>query len=230
MQKILIVEDDPEIAKAVSERLKQEHYEVQHCDNGQIGLERLKSEVYDLAILDWELPGLSGIEICKRYRIAGGAIPILMLTGRESIADRTTGLDTGADDYLVKPFSLQELAARVRALLRRPTAVASNLIELGPLKLDTVKHRISKNGVEIQLMPRDFSLLEFFMRNPEQVFSSEALLLRVWNNDSDVGPDALRTSIKRLRKKLDAGADESRSMIENVPRVGYRLRIPASQG
>jgi DNA-binding response OmpR family regulator len=153
-------------------------------------------------------------------------MPILMLTGKDSMADKIAGLDVGADDYLTKPFSLKELSARVRALLRRPAVVVSNVLELGSLRLDTQKHRLTKDGAEIQLMPRDFALLEFFMRNPDIVFSSEALLNRVWNDESEAGSDALRTSIKRLRKKLDSGDNEADSVIENIPRVGYRFRLP----
>jgi DNA-binding response OmpR family regulator len=225
MAKILVVEDDPQLAESITSWLSAEHHEPIVCDDGVIGLRRLQTEGFELAILDWELPGMTGIEICRRYRAGKGNLPVLMLTGRDSVADRITGLDVGADDYLTKPFSLKELCARVRALLRRPAPVLSNILEVGCLKLDTVKHRISKSGQDIQLMPRDFALLEFFMKNPDMVFSPEALLARVWSDDSDAGSEALRTSIKRIRKKIDDGDNESASMLENIPRVGYRLRI-----
>jgi len=228
MAKILLVEDDPEMSTTIVSWLESEHHEVQHTKDGMDGRLRLKNEVFDLAILDWDLPNLSGLEVCKQFRSENGTIPIIMLTGKAAINDRTTGLDSGADDYLTKPFSLKELSARIRALLRRPTAVVSNVLEVGPLLLDTVKHRVTKNGEEIMLMPRDFALLEFFMKNVDMVFSAENLLLRVWQNDSEASPDALRTAIKRLRKKLDEGDSEANSFIENIPRVGYRLRIPKS--
>src|SRR5262249_55531986 len=139
-----------------------------------------------------------------------------------------TGLDSGADDYVTKPFSLKELSARIRALLRRPAAIVPNVVEVGNLSLDSTRYRVLKNGVEVQLMPRDFALLEFLMRHVDLVFSAEQLLLRVWENDSEASPEALRTAIKRLRKKLDDGDDEAESLIENIPRVGYRLRMPRS--
>jgi len=225
MAKILLVEDDAEMAATISSWLATELYEVVLCADGSEGYERIKSSSYDLAILDWELPGISGLEICRRYRLSKGTVPVLLLTGRDAITDRVSGLDAGADDYLTKPFSLKELSARVRALLRRPVAMNSNLLEVGSLKLDIAKHRISKNGKEIQLMPRDFALLEFLMRNPDTVFSTDALLSRVWSDDSEAGPEALRTAIKRLRKKIDDGDAEDSSHIENIPRIGYRLRI-----
>ncbi|MBX9567609.1 MAG: response regulator transcription factor [Candidatus Obscuribacterales bacterium] len=226
MAKILLVEDDLQIAETVSNWLKSEHFEVIHCDDGADASYRLKAQTFDLGIFDWELPGMSGLDLCRNYRASQGAMPILMLTGKDSMADKIAGLDVGADDYLTKPFSLKELSARVRALLRRPAVVVSNVLELGSLRLDTQKHRLTKDGAEIQLMPRDFALLEFFMRNPDIVFSSEALLNRVWNDESEAGSDALRTSIKRLRKKLDSGDNEADSVIENIPRVGYRFRLP----
>ncbi len=225
MAKILLVEDDAEMAATISSWLATEHYEVVLCTDGNDGYDRIKSSSYDLAILDWELPGISGLEICRRYRLSKGSMPVLILTGRDAITDRVSGLDAGADDYLTKPFSLKELSARVRALLRRPVAMNSNMLEVGSLKLDIAKHRISKDGKEIQLMPRDFALLEFLMRNPDTVFSTDALLSRVWSDDSEAGPEALRTAIKRLRKKIDDGDADDSSYIENIPRIGYRLRI-----
>lgn len=226
MAKILLVEDDPEMAETVANWLKSEHYEVIHCDNGADASSRLKAQIFDLGIFDWELPGMTGLELCRSYRASRGAMPVLMLTGKDSTADKIAGLDVGADDYLTKPFSLKELSARVRALMRRPAPIVSNILELGALRLDTQKHRLTRDGIELQLMPRDFALLEFFMRNPDIVFSTEALLGRVWSDDSDAGSDALRTSIKRLRKKLDAGESEADSVIENIPRIGYRFRLP----
>lgn len=223
--KILLVEDDLELSANVREWLSAERYDISECASGNEALERLKEQDYDLIILDIQLPGLNGIEVCKSYRATRGSTPILMLTGKGTVDDRVVGLDAGADDYLAKPFSLKELTARVRALLRRPAELKSNVLEVGCLKLDTSKYRISKNGIEMQLMPRDFALLEFFMRNPDKVFSADALLNRVWSDDSDASPDALRTAIKRIRKKLDDSDNEAQSFIENIPRVGYRLRI-----
>jgi DNA-binding response OmpR family regulator len=224
MAKILLVEDSHEMASTIITWLKAEHYDVVHSLDGLEGLDLLKFESFDVAILDWELPAMTGVEICQEYRKGGGRIPVLILTAKQAINERTTGLDSGADDYLTKPFALRELSARLRALLRRPAEVKSNVLEVGQISLDTVKYRILKNGKEVQLMPRDFALLEFLMKNVDHVFSAEALLARVWAGDSEASPSALRTAIKRIRQKLDDSDDEGSSLIENIPRVGYRLR------
>jgi two-component system, OmpR family, response regulator len=224
MGRILLIEDHEETALAISLQLSREGHAVTHVANGDEALERLLVENYDLAIMDWHIPGLTGLEVCKAYRARKGQTPIIMVTGRSATGDKIDGLDSGADDYLAKPFNLRELSSRVRALLRRPVVMAAEVLEFGALRLDPVNHLVHLNGVEIDLMPRDFALLEFFMRNPNVVFSSEALTQRVWDNDSEVGPDALRTSIKRIRKKIDVSEEPGESMIENVPRLGYRLR------
>lgn len=224
MARILLVEDDRDQATTIDEWLTAEHHNVVIAYDGEEGAYRIDNDVFDVIILDWDLPKMTGIDILKRYRIKKGSTPVIMLTGKGTIADRESGLDGGADDYLTKPFSLRELSARIRALLRRPGEVKSNVLTARNLILDPVKHSVTKNGEEVMLLPRDFALLEFFMRNLDVVFSTDALIQRVWEDDSDVTSDALRTAIKRLRKKLDDGDDESKSVIENIPRVGYRMR------
>lgn len=226
--KLLLVEDDQEMADTIISWLRSERFDVAHTGDGLDGKAMLESNSYDMAILDWELPGMGGIDILKAYRAGGGKMPVLVLTGKAMIADRVTGLDAGADDYLTKPFSLKELSARVRALLRRPAETLSETLTVGELSLDSVKYRVYKRGVEVQLMPREFTLLEFFMRHPDVPFSSDALLQRVWNDDSEASNSALRNSIKRLRTKIDDQQSEEDSLIENIPGVGYRLRIPKS--
>ncbi|MBS1957803.1 MAG: response regulator transcription factor [Cyanobacteria bacterium SZAS-4] len=225
MARILLVEDDKDQATTIEEWLTAEHHNVVVSYDGEEGCYRVENDAFDVIVLDWDLPKMSGIEILKRYRLKKGSTPIIMLTGKGSINDRESGLDGGADDYLTKPFSLRELSARIRALMRRPSEVKSNVLIVGKLQLDPVKHRVTKAGEEVQLLPRDFALLEFLMRNVDVVFSTDALLQRVWEDDSDASSDALRTAIKRLRKKLDDGEDESKSVIENIPRVGYRMRL-----
>jgi DNA-binding response OmpR family regulator len=224
--KLLLVEDDQEMADTIISWLRSERYEVSHCVNGLDGKAMLESGAYDVAILDWELPGMGGIDILKQYRANRGTMPVLVLTGKAMINDRVTGLDAGADDYLTKPFSLKELSARVRALSRRPSEVLPEVLTIGELSLDVLKYRVMKRGVEVQLMPREFALLEFFMRSPDVPFSAEALLKRVWSDDSESSNNALRNAISRLRSKIDDGKGESDSLIENIPGVGYRLRIP----
>jgi len=220
MAKILFVEDDADLVFTVSEFLKSEQHQVEHFSDGREGLDRLICCQYDLIILDWSLPGLSGMNLLQEFRSRGGKTPILFLTGKSSIADKESGLDAGADDYLTKPFELRELSARLRALLRRPQTVTANTLQIKDLILEPARRKVSKKGVEIHLLPRDFALLEFFMRHPDQIFSNNALLERVWHSESDATGEALRSSIKRLRYKLH---DSQCTIIENIPRIGYRM-------
>jgi len=164
------------------------------------------------------------VEILKRYRNMSGMTPVLMLTGRGHVENKEQGFDAGADDYLTKPFAVRELSARIRALLRRPQGLQTTVFKCGNLELDASKHRVTVAGAEVHLLPRDFALLEFFMRHQDQVFSAEALISRVWSTDSDATPEGLRTAIKRIRKKIDVHEDETKSAIETIPRVGYRFR------
>lgn len=224
MPKILFVEDDKDLTEMVKEWLTADGYTLDVVYDGADGWEYLRQGHYDIVILDWQLPGLSGPEICRNYRGISGIAPVIMLTGRSEITEKEHGFDSGADDYLTKPFNLKELSARIRALLRRPNTPVTDVLVNGDLELDLAKHRITRGGAEIHLLPKEFDLLEFFMRRPDEVFSTEALLQRIWSVDTDATSDALRTSIKRLRKKLDVSEDEAESIIENIPRVGYRLK------
>jgi len=225
MAKILFVEDDPNLAEMVLEWLKFEHHTVEWVNEGSAGMERLKFGSYDAVILDWNLPGISGLDICKQYRDKGGTSPIIMLTAMGTVTNKELGLDSGADDYLTKPFSVKELAARLRALLRRRVSAPSSVLTAKNLTLDPGKHKVTRNGAELHLLPKEFALLEFFMRHPEEVFSSDALLQRVWNYDSEATSEAVRTCLKRLRRKIDDTDDEDSSIIQTVPRVGYKLRL-----
>jgi len=222
--KILLVEDDEDLSSMIVEWLSNERYLVEPVYDGNDGMDLLKLSQYDVVVLDWDLPGMQGIDILREFRSRGGNTPIIMLTGKGTINDKEMGLDLGADDYLAKPFSIKELAARIRALLRRPAPTTSNILQVRDIGLDTGKYRVTKSGTEVHLLPRDFALLEFFMRHPDEVFSADTLLARVWQSDSEASLEALRTAIKRIRKKLDTSESETESVIENIPRVGYRLR------
>ncbi|HEY9785855.1 MAG TPA: response regulator transcription factor [Candidatus Obscuribacterales bacterium] len=224
MAKILIVEDDLDLRSIVEDWLKHEHHTVECATKGDEALDLLKVYPYDLIILDWELPNLSGIEILKAFRGCGGRTPILMLTGKGELDNKETGLDTGADDYLTKPFHMKELSARIRALLRRPASAVENVLKVGDLTLNPKTYAVTKGGADIKLLPKEFALLEFFMRYPNQVFSAEALLDRVWRSESDVAPETVRTCIKRLRKKLNAESEDS--IIQTLHGVGYKLYNP----
>jgi DNA-binding response OmpR family regulator len=224
MAKILIVEDEHDLSIPIRDWLTREQHLVELVDNGVEAMERLKVYKYDVIILDWMLPGMNGMEVCKRFRSEGGATPVLMLTAKNTVEDKERGLDAGADDYLTKPFHLKELSARVRALLRRHTQGTSRELRIGGLVLDVVARKVTLNNEEIHFVPREFSLLEFLMRHPNQVFSAEALLDRVWASDTLASPDTIRTYIKILRKKL--GGEGKDSLIRTVHGVGYKIEEP----
>ncbi len=221
MAKILIVDDDTNMANLVHDFLKLNNYVVDVLHTGKEALERIKFFPYDLIILDWGLPDMSGLDILKEFRTLGGEAKIIMMTGRTKIDEKESGLDAGADDYVTKPVDLRELTARVRALLRRPTQVTGQEIKVKDLTLDPNALRVTKDGKELNLAPREFALLEFFMRHPNEVFSPDAILDRVWPTDSEASSTSLRTCIKKLRQKIDA--DDVPSFITNISGVGYRF-------
>jgi DNA-binding response OmpR family regulator len=225
--KILVVEDDPKLAKLVSDWLKTEHHIVECITDGEEAAGSLRAYDYDLLVLDWNLPRVSGIELVQAYRARGGQSPVLMLTGMNKIADKEKGFDSGADDYLTKPFEGRELTARVRALLRRPSAIVGNTLEFAGIKIDRGNYYVRRADEEINLLPKEFALLEFMMLRPNRVFSAEELLNKVWSNDSTSTADALTTCIKRLRKKLEVAGQPS--IIRTVHGVGYKLALPTAK-
>ena len=222
MPKILIVEDEPELAERMESWLKTQFYAVEKAANGTEALELLACYQYDIILLDWNIPGPDGIEVCRQFRDRGGKTPILMLTGKDCSADKATGLDSGADDYLGKPFDAVELAARLRALLRRPkNNYTGTVLKAGDLEIDPVGGKVTKGGVALNLLPLEYNLLEFFMRHSGTLLSAETILDRVWGADSDATVETLRTYVKTLRKKIDLGDDDS--LIKTVYGSGYRF-------
>ncbi len=219
MAKILIVEDDENTSNFVLDFLTAQNHQVETVSNGADAGANLRAYFYDLIILDVGLPDMTGLEVCKEFRARGGNTPIIFLTGRNETADLEKGLDVGADDYVTKPFELRELAARMKAILRRPPVVQGETFRTGKIELDSRSKRVTSSGTEIALSPREFSLLEFFMRNPDQVFSPTAILDRVWPSESDATDDTLRTCLKKLRKKIDDA--DGPSLIRNVIGEGY---------
>lgn len=219
MARIIVVEDNADLLNTVRTFLLFEHHTVETIENGREAAEHLKTFEYDIIVLDWELPEMSGLDILRGYREAGGKAPVLMLTGKDSISDKEAGLDSGADDYLTKPFHMKELGARIRALLRRPSQISDNLLRAKTVTMDVGKYRVMKGDELIMLVPKEFQLLEFLMRHPDQVFTPEALLNRVWPADSESTSEALRTTMKRLRKKLDPDGE----LLRTVHGVGYIL-------
>lgn len=219
MAKLLLVEDDEQLASSIQGSLEAQNYTVETVTSGADGLDRLNFYAYDLAILDWNLPDMEGLDVCRQHRENGGSTPILMLTGRTETDDKVSGLDAGADDYLTKPFSPTELNARIRALLRRPKPVQSTVLKSGNLELDTVKFQLLKDGKPVKLSAREYALIEFFMRHPGQLFNTDALLNRLWSSESDVLPDNVRVYVNKLRSKIDTRGEKS--LIRNIHGLGY---------
>lgn len=221
MPKILLIEDDAGLNRMIREWLTFERNEVDFAENGREGLDKLLCYEYDCIILDWELPEMSGIDILQKFRATGRPTPVLMLTGKSTIGDKEEGFNTGADDYLTKPFHMKELSARLRALMRRNFINVSTVVEGKGIRLDSVSFRVQRGDEDIQLRKNEFMLLEFLMRHSDQVFSAETLLNRVWSSDSDATIDAITTCIKRLRKKMDK--EGYPSVIKTVHGVGYKF-------
>jgi len=223
---VLIVEDETAISALLEYNLQREGFETAIAEDGDLALLMSKERVPDLILLDWMIPKLSGVEVCRRLRRREdtASVPIIMLSARGEEDDRITGLDVGADDYLVKPFSMPELFARIRALLRRTESnVLSGGIKIGELALDTKAHRVMRANQEIHLGPTEFRLLEHFMRRPGQVFSREQLLDAVWGHDVYVEARTVDVHIGRLRKALKMG--DRTDPIRTVRSAGYALRI-----
>lgn len=221
MAKILLVEDDTNLAFLVKMQLEQARHLVDHVDSGLNAISQLRFTNYELIILDWMLPDISGVDVCRQYRGSGGRCPILMLTARGAIEDKASGLNAGADDYMVKPFHPLELNARVQALLRRPQSYAGKVLQVRDLELDCEAGRVFKAGQEIDLTSKEFSLLELLMRYPNQSFSLETILNRVWQSDSTASVDTVRTHMKTLRRKL--GDSEENGLIRTKRGAGYRI-------
>jgi two-component system OmpR family response regulator len=224
--KILLVEDDKNIAAGVISWLTTLHYTVEHVSDGAEGLERLKVCKYDVVVLDWGLPTISGPEICKQYRSSQGKTPILMLTAHSSIDDKLHGFGSGADDYLTKPFDPKELSVRIEALLRRPANLVADNLKVGNLELHPSDYCLYKNGTPIRLLPKEFDLIKFLMRHPGQLFSADELIDRVWNSDSEVSRELVKVYVTKIRRKIDV--DGEPSIIATVHGRGYRLDLAAA--
>ncbi|MBS1952575.1 MAG: response regulator transcription factor [Cyanobacteria bacterium SZAS-4] len=224
MSKLLLVEDDVNLVTMVAEFLRSEHHVVEVVHDGEMARDLLKTYVYELVILDLGLPDISGLTVLKDYRSRGGSAKILILTGKDKIEEKEEGLDAGADDYLTKPFHVRELLARVRALLRRPEQTFNDELKAASLILYPRDHKVEKNGKPLNLSPREFALLEFFMRHPNQLFNADALLDRVWQSDSEASADTIKVTINRLRSKI--GTDSHSPVITTVFGHGYKLDLP----
>jgi DNA-binding response OmpR family regulator len=223
--KILLIEDDPVISTALLEAFSDQHYTVNLATDGETGLNLARTYPYDAIVLDVVIPKIDGISLCKQLRAEDYQNPILLLTAKDSSCDRVTGLDAGADDYVVKPFDLPELLARVRALLRRGKPVPSSTIVWENVQFDTSECKVTCNGQSIHLTPKEYCLLELFLLNPKRIFSRSAILDRLWDFADSPGEETVSTHIKCVRQKLKAAG--SSDPIETVHGLGYRLRVPA---
>lgn len=221
MAKILLVEDERDLSDMVSDLLSDEHHVVEQAFDGNEGSDRLRLYEYDLVILDWDLPGKSGIEIIRQFRQAGGMTPVLFLTGKNLLPDKIEGFNQGADDYMTKPYQAGELLARIQALLRRPKALLPKILNFRHLELDLAAGKVFCNNAEVKLLPKEFALLSFLIKNKGQVFDHSALLNKLWSSESDATAEAIMTCIKRIRQKLDI--DGAPSIITTIRGMGYRV-------
>ncbi len=222
--RILVVDDEPAVQNALSRALTLEHYDVAHAIDGREALARLGSAAYEAVILDISMPHVDGLEVCRRLREGGDSTPVLMLTARGEVDDRVAGLDVGADDYLVKPFALRELLARVRALLRRAgeEGQEENMISFEDLRIDLLAHEAWRGERMLALTRTEFLLLEMFMRHPRQVLTRSAIFEHVWGYDFGSSSNSLGVYMGYLRRKTEVGAEPR--LLHTVRGVGYVLR------
>jgi two-component system response regulator MprA len=221
-ERILVVDDDTKILSMMRRGLIFAGYDVDLAESGEQALDKTLGELPDLVVLDIMLPGIDGIEVCRRMRAAEPRLPILLLTARDRVPDRVAGLDAGADDYLVKPFAFDELLARIRALLRRAGSEPLEALTFADLTLDTVTHEVRRAGRSIDLTLTEYQLLEYFMRHPRQVLSRDRIHDAVWGDSFFPESNVIDVHIKRLREKLED--DDAPRLIQTIRGVGYSLR------
>ena len=225
--RILVVDDEPAVREAVDRALRLQGYETELAADGAEALDALADRAPDALVLDVLMPHVDGLEVCRRLRAAGDRTPVLVLTARDAVPDRVRGLDAGADDYLVKPFALEELLARLRALLRRSTGAGhGELLRFADLELDPAAHEVRRGGRAVELTRTEFLLLELFMRHPRQVLTRSQIFERVWGYDFGPASNSLEVYVGYLRRKLEAGGEPR--LIQTVRGVGYVLREPMS--
>lgn len=227
MVNVLFVEDEARIADFVRAGLKEQGFVVDYCDNGDEGYCRALENEYDVFVLDIMLPGKDGLSILKSLRRAGRNIPVILLTARNELDDRLEGLNLGADDYIAKPFFVEELVARIHAVVRRSTGDRQNLLSVGPLKLDRITREFTCNQQIVELTSREFNLLEYLMRSPGRVFTRTQILEHVWGYDFNPNTNVVDVCIQRIRKKIDPIGGSG--WLESVRGVGYRFRQPNAQ-
>lgn len=221
--KILVIEDEHRIAQAIKKGLELERHIIDLAYTGDDGYDLAASEEYELLIIDRMLPGMDGVSICKALRAENIHVPILLLTAKSLVEDKVEGLDAGADDYLTKPFSFEELLARVRALTRRPKKSLENTLVVDDLRLSTNSFEVSRAGKKIDLSSKEFTLLEFLMRHAKKIVSKQQIINQVWDYDSNVLPNTVEVYIKNLRNKIDVPFKDKPQLINTVRGFGYRI-------
>jgi heavy metal response regulator len=219
---ILVIEDEKKVAQFIRQALEEEGYTVEVAHDGERGLALAQEQVYDAVVLDVMLPKLNGLEVIREFRAAHGTTPTLMLTAKTAVEDRVAGLDSGADDYLTKPFAVAELLARVRSLLRRGTLEKTTVLTIADLELDTVSHRARRGGRSIELTAKEYALLEFFLRNHGRVLSRTSISEHIWRYNFDTGTNVIDVYVNHLRNKIDEGFEPR--LIHTVRGVGYVLK------
>lgn len=219
--RVLIVDDEPEVADLLRRALREAAWAPDVVATGEAALEALAATEYDLVVLDVGLPDIDGFTVCRRWRDRGGRTPIIILTARDELTDRVTGLDSGADDYLPKPFAVEELLARLRALARRPPEALRVTLRLADLELDTTTRTVRRSGAAVRLTAREYGLLEYLMRNPHRVVSRGQILSRVWDDNFDPVANAVDVLVGRVRRKVDTGPGPR--LLQTIRGVGYVL-------
>lgn len=223
--RILVAEDDLDLNDIIVKKLCAEGYAVDSCFNGREALDYIESTSYDVAILDIMMPEMDGLEAVSELRKKGNLTPVIFLTARDSVADKVKGLDTGANDYLVKPFSFDELTARIRAMTRTVSGIPTNIYSLADLMLDTATHVVKRGEKTITLTAREYTLLEYLMRNKGKVLSRQKIEDNIWNFDYEGGTNVVDVYISYLRKKIDDGYDKK--LIHTVHGIGYCMKVDA---
>ncbi len=221
--RLLVIEDDHKIANAIKKGLNQESFAVDVSFDGKDGLATALTIDYDLVIIDRMLPGVDGIKICEALRAKKINTPILFMTAKDKISDRVEGLNAGADDYLIKPFAFEELLARVRALLRRPSKVDETVLQVGDLTLDPARFIVKRAQKEIKLSSKEFALLEYMMRNPDRILTKDNIIAHVWDYDADILPNTVEVYVGYLRNKIDRPFPKNPNLIQTSRGFGYKM-------
>lgn len=222
--KVLVVDDEIRIARAIKQGLEQEGYAVDMAHDGEDGYNAAKADEYDVIVLDVMMPEMNGFEVTRKLRADGNMTPILILTAKDQSRDIVEGLDSGADDYLAKPFSFDVLTARVRALLRRPQEALANVLEAGDVKMDLLQRRVTRAGQDINLSGKEFAILEYLMRNKNRILSKHNIMTHVWDFDADILPNNVEVFINYLRGKIDKPFPQAIPLIQTVRGFGYVIK------